>query len=47
MIGHVKINYRPENQGCTPFTGLVLLTIIQVNEIYALAAVWISCEDSA
>jgi len=21
MIGHVKINYGPENQGCTPFTG--------------------------
>jgi len=21
MIGHVKINYRPENHGCIPFTG--------------------------
>jgi len=25
MIGSVKINYRPKNQGCTPFTGSVLL----------------------
>jgi len=25
MIGHVKINYRPKNQGGTPFTGWVFL----------------------
>jgi len=27
MIGHVKINYGPKNQRCTPFTGGVLLKI--------------------
>ena len=27
MIYHVKINYGPENQSCTPFTGLVFLKI--------------------
>jgi len=25
MIGHVKINYGPKNQDCTPFTSEVLL----------------------
>jgi len=28
MICNVKINYRPENQGCTLFTGGVLLKIL-------------------
>jgi len=27
IIAHVKINFGPENQGCTPFTGGVLLKI--------------------